>query len=166
MDLLRTLPPLVLIMLVYFGLPYLDVLVSPFWTTVLCVAAILAAYSEEVFWAAFTTVPTGQWEAGRCTGMGFTATLLLVAMPQAVRMSIPGLTNRAIAAGKSTTLGSAVAVTDLLSVTNSIQSNLANPTALTVGAALFLGLFLPFVLLTRLLERRFGDGQSSRRPIR
>jgi L-cystine transport system permease protein len=81
-------------------------------------------------------------------------------LPQVVRISIPPLTNRAIGISKGTTLGSVIAVPELLSVTSSIQSNVANPTALTVGALLFLALFLPFVRFTRWLEQAYAHPRS------
>lgn len=155
-DLFRALPPLVIIVLIYFGLPSIDISPSGFVSTWLALALVLMAFSEEIFWAGITSVPKGQWEAGRSTGLSFNQTLVYVVLPQAIRLGIPPLTNRAIGISKGTTLGSVIAVPELLNVTSSIQSNVANPTALTVGAILFLALFLPFVRFTRWLERAYG----------
>ncbi len=152
-DFFRSIPQLVLIVLTYFALPYFNLVLEPFTATVLALSVVLSAFAEEIFWAGITAIPKGQWEAGRSTGLGFTQTLAHIILPQVVRMSIPPLTNRAIGISKGTTLGSVVAVPELLNVTSSIQSNVANPTALTVGAILFLILFLPFVRFTRWLER-------------
>ena len=142
-----------LIVLVYFALPYFSIVIAPFWAVVLALSVVLSAFAEEIFWASINSVPKGQWEAGRSTGLGFGQVLFSVILPQVTRMSIPPLTNRAIGISKGTTLGSVIAVPELLSVTSSIQSTVANPTALTVGALLFLVLFLPFVRFTRWLER-------------
>ena len=128
-------------------------MLSPFAATVFALALVLSAFSEEIFWAGVNAISKGQWEAGRSTGLSFNQTLIHVVLPQVVRMAIPPLTNRAIAISKGTTLGSVVAVPELLNVTSSIQSSVANPTALTVGAILFLILFLPFVRFTRWLEQ-------------
>lgn len=152
-DFFRSIPQLVLIVLVYFALPYFGIVIAPFWAVVLALAVVLSAFAEEIFWASINSVPKGQWEAGRSTGLGFGQVLFSVILPQVTRMSIPPLTNRAIGISKGTTLGSVIAVPELLSVTSSIQSTVANPTALTVGALLFLVLFLPFVRFTRWLER-------------
>jgi L-cystine transport system permease protein len=159
-DFFRSIPQLVLIVLTYFALPYFGLVLEPFTATVLSLAIVLSAFSEEIFWAGINAVHKGQWEAGRSTGLGFNQTLTYVIMPQVVRMSIPPLTNRAIGISKGTTLGSVVAVPELLNVTSSIQSNVANPTALTVGAILFLALFLPFVRFTRWLERVYAGPRS------
>src|SRR5690606_303390 len=155
-DLFRSIPQLVLIILAYFALPFSGLVLSPFAATVVALSMVLSAFAEEIFWAGITSVPKGQWEAGRSTGLGFNQTLAYVVLPQAIRLGIPPLTNRAIGISKGTTLGSVVAVPELLNVTSSIQSNVASPTALTVGAMLFLALFLPFVRFTRWRERAYG----------
>ena len=154
--LFRSIPQLVLIVLAYFALPYFGLVLEPITATVMALAIVLSAFAEEIFWAGINSVAKGQWEAGRSTGLNFTQTLAYIVLPQVVRMSIPPLTNRAIGISKGTTLGSVVAVPELLNVTSSIQSNVANPTALTVGALLFLVLFLPFVRFTRWLERVYA----------
>src|SRR6478735_3825620 len=159
-DFFRSIPQLVLIMLAYFALPSFGLMLGPFTATVLALAIVLSAFSEEIFWAGINAVAKGQWAAGRSTGLGFNQTLVHIILPQVVRISIPPLTNRAIGISKGTTLGSVVAVPELLNVTSSIQSNVANPTALTVGALLFLALFLPFVRFTRWLERAYAHPRS------
>lgn len=159
-DFFRAIPQLVLIVLAYFALPYFGLVLEPMTATVLALAIVLSAFAEEIFWAGINAVPKGQWEAGRSTGLSFTKTLAYIILPQVVRISIPPLTNRAIGISKGTTLGSVVAVPELLNVTSSIQSNVANPTALTVGALLFLLLFLPFVRFTRWLERAYAHPRS------
>ncbi|CAN7147344.1 amino acid ABC transporter permease [Bosea sp. LjRoot90] len=159
-DFFRSIPQLVLIVLAYFALPYFGLVLEPFTATVLALAIVLSAFAEEVFWAGINAVSKGQWEAGRSTGLSFTKTLAYIILPQVVRISIPPLTNRAIGISKGTTLGSVVAVPELLNVTSSIQSNVANPTALTVGALLFLLLFLPFVRFTRWLEHAYSHPRS------
>ncbi len=160
-DVMRALPPLVVIVLFYFALPYVGPAFSAPTATVLALTLVLAAFAEEIFWAGLTTVRRGQWEAGRSTGLSFTQTLFSIVLPQALRMSIPPLTNRAIATSKATTLGSVISASDLLNVTSSIQANLANPSALTLGAILFVLVFLPFVWLTRALETRMSRGRRT-----
>jgi polar amino acid transport system permease protein len=159
-DFFRSIPQLVLIVLAYFALPYFGLVLEPITATVLALAIVLSAFAEEIFWAGINAVHKGQWEAGRSTGLSFSKTLAYIILPQVVRISIPPLTNRAIGISKGTTLGSVVAVPELLNVTSSIQSNVANPTALTVGALLFLLLFLPFVRFTRWLERAYAHPRS------
>ncbi|EJC62106.1 amino acid ABC transporter permease [Alcaligenes ammonioxydans] len=155
-DVFRAIPQLVIIVLVFFALPSVGIVIDPMPATVLALSLVLSAFAEEIFWSGIAAVPTGQWEAGRSTGMGFSQTLFAIILPQAVRLAIPPLTNRAIGITKGTTLGSVIAVPELLNVSSNIQSTIANPTAFTAGAFLFCLIFFPFVYLTRVLERRYA----------
>jgi polar amino acid transport system permease protein len=155
-DVFRALPPLVIIVLIYFGLPTLDIVPSGFVSTWVSLALVLMAFSEEIFWAGITSVARGQWEAARSTGLSFGQTLFFVVLPQALRITIPPLTNRTIAITKGTALGSVVAVTEILGQASSAVSNSYNPSPLTLGAAAYVVLFLPVVVLGRWVERRFA----------
>lgn len=155
-DIFRAIPQLVIIVLAFFALPAFGIVIEPLPATVLALSLVLAAFAEEIFWAGIAAVPTGQWEAGRSSGMNFTQTLFAVILPQAVRIAIPPLTNRAIGITKGTTLGSVIAVPELLNVSSNVQSTIANPTALTAGAVLFCLIFFPFVHFTRSLEKRYA----------
>ena len=155
-DLFRSLPPLVIIVLIYFGLPSAGVAPSGFVSTWISLALVLMAFSEEIFWAGITSVHKGQWEAARSTGLSFGETLVNVVLPQALRLTIPPLTNRTIAITKGTALGTVVAVSEILGAASSAMSNSYNPSPLMMGAAAYLVLFLPVVVLARRLETRFA----------
>jgi polar amino acid transport system permease protein len=155
-DVLRALPALVLIMILYFALPTVGVRFSGFVATWLALAAILAAFAEEIFWAGILAVPRGQWEAARSTGLGFLQTLGHVVLPQAVRLTIPPLTNRTIAITKGTALGATVAVGEILYQAQTAYSFSYNPSPLTLGAIAYLLLFIPVVWLGRWVETRFA----------
>lgn len=155
-DLFRALPPLVIIVLIYFGLPSVGIAPSGFVSTWVSLTFVLAAFAEEIFWAGILAVPKGQWEASRSTGMGFAQTLGWVVLPQAVRLTIPPLTNRTIAITKGTALGSVVAVAEILSQASAGVSFSSNPSPLTLGAIAYLVLFVPVVAFGRWVETRFA----------
>ncbi|MAC79811.1 MAG: polar amino acid ABC transporter permease [Rhodobacteraceae bacterium] len=155
-DLGRSLPPLVVILIFYFGLPGLGVSLSGPMVLIVVLGGVLAAFAEEIFWAGLTSVPKGQWEAGRATGLSFARTLFDIALPQAVRMGIPPLVNRALAITKMTALGSVIGVKEILAVSSSAQSFSGSATPLTMAALAYLAIFLPVVILSRLLEKRFA----------
>lgn len=155
-DVLRAVPPLVLIMVLYFALPTVEVRMSGFVATWLALAGILAAFSEEIFWAAILSVPRGQWEAARSTGLSFVQTMRHVVLPQAVRITIPPLTNRTIAITKGTALGATVAVGEILYQAQTGYSFSYNPSPLTLGAIAYLILFIPVVWFGRWVETRFA----------
>lgn len=155
-DLFRALPPLVIIVLIYFGLPNVGLAPSGFVSTWLSLALVLMAFAEEIFWAGITSVSRGQWEAARSTGLSFGQALVNVVLPQALRLTIPPLTNRTIAITKGTALGSVVAVTEILGQASSAMSNSYNPSPLMLGAAAYVILFIPVVVLGRWVEQRWS----------
>jgi len=153
-DIFRTIPILVILFLVYFALPYGGIRLSPLVTTVATLSLVLTAYSAETFWSAIEAIPRGQTDAARALNIGGLATIAFIVLPQAIRMSIPLLTNRAIAITKGTALGAAVALPELLGSAQSAMSIAANPTPLMMAAVLYVAFFIPLVLLSRWLERR------------
>lgn len=155
-DVLRALPPLVLILLFYFGLPSLDVSLSSFVVLWLVLSLVLAAFAEEIFWAGILSIRKGQWEAARSTGLGFTQTLVWVIIPQAVRMTVAPLTNRTIAITKNTALGTVIGVPEILNEASTAQSFSGNATPLMMGALAYVALFVPVVILGRWIETRFA----------
>lgn len=155
-DVMRALPPLVLIILLYFALPLAGPSLGAFASTWLALTLVLAAFAEEIFWAGILAVPKGQWEAARCTGLSRLQTVRDVVLPQAVRMTVPPLTNRIIATTKGTALGSVVALSEILNQASSSASLAGNATPLTMGALAYLALFLPVVVFGRWVETRFA----------
>jgi polar amino acid transport system permease protein len=155
-DVLRAVPPLVLIIILYFALPTVGVRMSGFVSTWLALSAILAAFAEEIFWAGILAVPHGQWEAARSTGLTFLQAMGHVVLPQAVRITIPPLTNRTIAITKGTALGAVVAVGEILYQAQTGYSFSYNPSPLTLGAIAYLILFIPVVWFGRWVETRFA----------
>ncbi|WP_298926625.1 amino acid ABC transporter permease [uncultured Ramlibacter sp.] len=154
-DILRALPPLVIIIVLFFGFPFIGLPMSSFTATWLALTLVLAAYAEESIWAGIAALPRGQVEAARSTGLSWWQATSLVVLPQALRMAVPPLTNRAISVTKNTALGSVVALSEILNVAQSASSNAGNPTPLVLGAVAYLLLFLPVVVLARWLETRW-----------
>src|SRR5205814_7055197 len=155
-DMLRALPPLVLVLLVYFGLPSVGINLPSFAVLWLVLSCVLAAFAEEIFWAGILSVPKGQWEAARSTGITFVGTLVSVVLPQAVRLTVPPLTNRTLAITKNTALGTVIGVPEILNQATTAQSFSANATPLMMGALAYILLFIPVVALGRFLETRFA----------
>lgn len=159
-DIFRALPPLVLILLLYFGLPGVGVQLSGPMVLFIVLSLTLAAFAEEIFWAGFLSVERGQWEAGISTGLGVNGTLLYVALPQAVRLAIPPLVNRVLAITKMTALGSVIGVSEILSQATTAQSFSGSATPLTLAALAYLVLFMPLVLAARTFESRRDKSQG------
>nr|WP_319387564.1 amino acid ABC transporter permease [uncultured Roseibium sp.] len=155
-DLLRALPPLVLILILYFGLPNLGINLSGFLVLWMVLTLVLSAFAEEIFWAGILSVPEGQWQAARSTGLGRFQTLIYVVIPQAVRMTVAPLTNRTIAITKNTALGMVIGVPELLNQATTAQSFAANATPLMMATIAYLILFIPVVYAGRRLEKAYA----------
>lgn len=155
-DMFRALPPLVIVLIVYFGLPNVGINIPSFAVLWLVLTLVLAAFAEEIFWAGILSVPKGQWEAARSTGFGFFGTLVYIVLPQAVRLTVPPVTNRTVAITKNTALGMVIGVPEILNQATSAQSFSGNATPLMMGALAYVILFIPVVALGRFLETRFA----------
>jgi polar amino acid transport system permease protein len=155
-DIARALPPLVIVLIVYFGLPNVGVSLSSFAVLWLVLSLVLAAFAEEIFWAGILSVRKGQWEAGRSTGLTYGQTLAYVILPQAVRLTVPPLTNRTITITKNTALGTVIGVPEILNQATTAQSFSGNATPLMMGAIAYVLLFVPVVIAGRFIETRFA----------
>ncbi|ASP20454.1 glutamine ABC transporter permease GlnP [Antarctobacter heliothermus] len=155
-DVLRSIPALVLLIVVYFALPEIGIRLSGFVAVVLVLSLVMAAFAEEIIWSGIIAVDQGQWEAGRSTGLTFTQTLGSIVLLQAVQMVIPPLTNKMINITKNTALASVISVSEMLNQASSQQALYANPTPLTLVAILYVALFFPLVLLSRRIEARYS----------
>jgi len=83
-------------------------------------------------------------------------TLFFVVLPQAIRITVPPLTNRTIVIIKNTALGSVIGVPEILNVASTAESFVGNITPLTMGALAYLALFVPITVLGRWIEARFS----------
>jgi polar amino acid transport system permease protein len=155
-DVARALPPLVLVLIVYFGLPNVGILLPSYAVLWLVLSFLLAAFAEEIFWAGILSVRKGQWDAARSTGLTYSQALLHVILPQAVRLTVPPLTNRTIAITKNTALGTVIGVPEILNQATTAESFSFNATPLMMGAIAYLVLFVPVVITGRYIETRFA----------
>lgn len=155
-DIFRSLPPLVAILLIYFGLPNIGLNIPSFAVLWLVLSLVLGAFAEEIFWAGITSTAKGQWEAARSTGLTFTQTLRYVVLPQAIRIGVAPLTNRTIAITKNTALGTVIGVPEILNQATTAQAFTGNATPLMMGAIAYIVLFVPIVIAGRWIEMRFA----------
>lgn len=124
-TIVRGVPDLVLILLVYFGgqrlvndiggmfgLDYIEI--SKFWAGVAAIGFIYGAYLTETFRGAYLTVPRGQGEAARALGLTRGQILRLVTAPQVLRFALPGYGNVWLVLVKSTAVVSVIGLQDLV----------------------------------------------------
>ena len=159
-DIFRAMPMLVVLILIYYALPFIGIRLSSWASAVTSFSIGLAAYSAEVFRSGIESISKGQFEAAQALGLPFVLTLRKVILPQAVRLVIPPTTSNCVSMFKDTSLASTVALPELLKEANDAQALYANPSPL-IGAAIVYVIFLwPMVRLVGYLERRIQDNKT------
>lgn len=157
-DFFRAFPPLVLLIFLYFGLPFLGGDVPKLVAVVIAFVLNNASYFAEVFRAGLEAVPTGQMEAARSTGLSKPQALRYVVLPQAIRNVLPDLLGNCIEIVKLTTIASVVGMPELLRAARDTQSLLYNPSPIVLAALLYLALLWPLTrVLARLEHRRISQ---------
>jgi polar amino acid transport system permease protein len=153
-DLLRSFPVLVLLVLIYYGLPFLGVTFNGFWAAVVAIALNNTGYFGEIFRAGLSSVPFGQFEAAGALGLKRWHTMMLVVLPQAVRKVIAPLAGNGLELVKTTSIASMVAIPELLRSAQVAQEQTYNPTPLMAAAVIFFVLLWPVSRWVSVLEFR------------
>jgi len=162
-EVFRGTPVLLQLYLIYYGLPQ----ISGYLVLPAVVAAILglgmnyAAYEAEIYRAGIEAVPRGQWEAALCLGMSEAQAFRRAVLPQAMRISLPGMANDFIALLKDTSLVSVITVVELtkrLSITAVDTSGWLLPGLLCAG--LYFAMSYPLSLLARKLEANLDKAKA------
>jgi glutamate transport system permease protein len=113
-EILRAIPVLVLMMLLYYGLPTLGIKMAPYWAVVLALMAYNGSVLAEVFRAGIEAIPRGQSEAGYAIGLRKAAVMRLILFPQAVRAMLPVIVAQLVVTMKDTALGFIITYPELL----------------------------------------------------
>jgi len=154
-DIFRAIPILVLLILIYYALPFAGIVLSPFVSATMALAFVFAAFTAEVFRSGIQAIPKGQTEAAQALGLPFRVTIWKVILPQAWRIALPPHTSNSVAIAKDTSLASVVAMPDLLKQATDAQALTANPSPLIAAAVMYLIVLLPAVRLVSYLEKRY-----------
>lgn len=158
-DVFRSLPPLVLLVFVYAGLPFAGLEVSAWGAVAIGFFLNTGAYYGEILRAGIESVPAGQVEAARSTGLSRGQALGFVVLPQAVRNVLPDLISNTLEVVKLTSIASVVALPELLFQARQAQSVTYNATPIVAAAVMYFLLLWPFVRLMSRLENQAVVGQ-------
>jgi polar amino acid transport system permease protein len=169
-EVLRGLPLIVTLFLIYFGLPVVGIRISdPLIAGVLGLTLALGAYLSEVFRAAILAIDKGQMEASLAFGMSRYAAYRHIVLPQALVVAVPTLGGYFIGLLKDSSLLSFISVTELMSTGNELVSITfrAFEIYLMIGAIYLVLSFVAawFVAIVekrlRPLERAFQGGRGT-----
>lgn len=158
-DFFRAIPPLVLLVLLYSGLPFAGIRLSPLEAVCLGFLLNTSSYYGEIYRAGLESIGAGQWEAARSTGLSRAQTLVHVILPQAVRNVLPDLVSNTIEVVKLTSIASVVSFPELLYSADMARSLTFNSSPVVLAAALYLALLLPLVRLVSRLERKVASAR-------
>jgi len=153
-DTLRAIPPLVLLIFIFFGLPFLGLRLGEFPAAVLALTLNGSSYFAEIFRAGIESVPQGQREAARSTGLTWFQSMAYVVAPQGTRNVLPDLVSNTVELFKQTSIASAVALQELLRAAQIAQGLLYNPTPLVAAAIVYFLMFWPFVRLVSRMQNK------------
>lgn len=156
-DLFRGLPTILVVYLVCFGVPALQlqgVTNSLFWLAVVALVLSYGAYVAEVFRAGIESVHPSQITSAEALALSHAQTLRFVVVPQAVRRVLPPLLNDFVSLQKDTALVASVGLFDALGTASDTSNFIFNYTPLLVAAALFVALTIPLARLTDWVGRR------------
>jgi polar amino acid transport system permease protein len=156
-DLFRGLPTILVVLLVCFGVPALQlqgVTSSLFWLALVALVLSYGAYVAEVFRAGIESVHPSQVASAQALGLSHVQALRHVVVPQAVRRVLPPLLNDFVSLQKDTALVVTVGLFDALGTAADTANFTFNYTPYLVAAAMFVALTVPLARLTDWVGRR------------
>lgn len=153
-DLLRSIPMIVIMVLLFFALPFAGISLGSITCTVVALSLGYGAYTAESFRAGIESVHPGQIEAARSLGLSRWQTLRRIILPQAIPVVIPPLTGNLVSMLKDTAVASLVAAPELLKRARELYTSKTNPTPLVAASLIYLAVLIPLVRLVNMLENR------------
>jgi polar amino acid transport system permease protein len=159
-DLFRAIPPLVLLVFLYAGLPFAGLDIGAWGAVAAGFFLNTGAYYGEVLRAGINSIPPGQVEAARSTGLTQAQALRHVVLPQAVRNVMPDLISNTVEVVKLTSIASVVALPELLFQARQAQNVTYNASPIVAAAVAYFLLLWPLVRLMSRLENKAMAGRG------
>jgi His/Glu/Gln/Arg/opine family amino acid ABC transporter permease subunit len=154
-ELLRNVPSLTFLFLLYFGLASLGIRLSSLTAAILGLGMIGGAVTVDIFRSGFLSVPVGQSEAAASVGLSPCLAFRLIVLPQGLRLALPSVCNYAVALVKDTSLVAAIAAPEIMFNARQLV-NETFETAMIYGSAAVVYLVLTGVMAqsVTMIERR------------
>lgn len=157
-DVIRGLPLILQIFIIYFGLSYLGLNFSRFTAGIVALTVCYGAYEAEIYRAGIESIHKGQMEASRSLGMTYMQSMRYIVLPQAVRRVIPPLSNEFVMLTKDTALLAFIGYSEAFLVGKEGMGKAANVTPLVGVAFFFLLVTIPAMRGVQYLEKRLARG--------
>lgn len=157
-EVLRAVPVLVLMMLLYYGLPVIGLKMPPYFAVVIALIVYNGSVLAEVLRAGVESLPRGQKEAGYAIGLRKSGVMSLILLPQAVRAMMPVIIAQLVVALKDTALGFIITYQELLYVINQIgnQAPYGSPLiqSAMIGGTMYVAVCLVLSYIAYRMQRR------------
>jgi len=154
---IRGTPLLVQLFIIFYGLPSVGIVFTPFVSAIIGLTISQGAYNSEVIRGALTGIPKGQHEAPQALGMTKFQTLIHVIIPQAALTAVPALGNSFISLLKDTSLTSVLTVQEIFMIAKQISAIKYKPLILYIEAAFVYLIFSTFLTwLQHKIEKKLG----------
>ncbi len=151
----RSVPILVQIFYIFFLLPDIGIVLTPYWAVVFGLGLAFSAYMAEVFRAGILAIDRGQFEAATSMAMPPLLVARRIVLPQAVKTSLPGYANVVVMILKTTSLGSVIAVPEISRTAYLlVQSTLKSVELFSLLALIYIAISVPLIVLIRRMERK------------
>ncbi|ATH92592.1 glutamine ABC transporter permease [Bacillus glycinifermentans] len=154
-EFVRNIPLLLITFVFFYGLPSAGMVIDGFTAGTIALTIYTAAFIAEAIRAGIQSVPKGQMEAARSSGLTYNQTMRYIILPQAIKIVIPPLGNQFINLVKNSSILGVVAGMDLMYQGDLISSS----TLVTFDVYIFVGLF--YLLLT--IPLSIGVGQLEKK---
>ena len=168
-EILRAIPVLIFMMLLYYGLPVVGIKMEPYWAVVIALIAYNGSVLAEVIRAGVESLPRGQSEAGYAIGLRKSGVMAFVLLPQAIRAMMPVIVAQLVVTLKDTALGFIITYHELLYLVKLLGSNAVYGSPLIpaaiVGGSIYVALCLALSYIARLLEKRLKRQDSALTPV-
>ena len=160
-ELVRSVPILVMILWVYYGLPQLlGITITVFWAGVIALALSDSAFEAEIFRAGIQSIDKGQYEASHTVALNYIDTMRFIILPQAVRRILPALGNQLVYMLKMSSLVSVIGMQELTRKANELVVTEYRPLEIyTILLLEYLVLILIVSAGVRRLERRLKTNE-------
>ncbi|HHE5696927.1 TPA: amino acid ABC transporter permease [Citrobacter amalonaticus] len=153
-QLIQGTPLLIIMFMVYFGLPQLGMTISPLLAAGLSLTIYASAYLGEIWRGCIQAVPRAQWEAAECLALSSTQRMFKVVLPQAIKLATPPTVGFSVQIIKNTSLASVVGFVELARAGQLINNSIFEPFIIyLIVAALYFCLCFPVSVLSRRLEQ-------------
>ncbi|PZR79850.1 MAG: amino acid ABC transporter permease [Stutzerimonas stutzeri] len=154
-DVMRGIPPVVWLFIIFFGLGNVLVKLSSFQAATIGLGLVSAAYLAEIYRGGFLALPKAQGEAAIALGMSHADILRFVMAPQVLQVSIAPMATFLVSLLKDSTVASTIGVRDIMMFgSQAAQASGGGYAPFVFAAALYIILSIPVAFFSRLIDER------------